>query len=164
MPIDSKIRVRSNQGGIAIVVVLILLVVLVVVAYAALSQLQTPSTAPVGIKDFGIKPSTFKTDEEGQLSFTIENFLQNDSIRATMYFETNKNVEIYQGGSPLPAIGGNYTLTKQLDPSEISELKFTVKGTIDVGDNSRDYYIREYCYVNDVCFDVQTVSFTIQRD
>lgn len=92
----------------------------------------------------------------------IENLLPNDSITVTIYFETHENVKIYQGSSLLPMVGGNYTLTKQLDPSEVSELKFGVKGTIDIGDNSRDYHIRGYCYVDNVCYDVQIVSFTIQ--
>jgi hypothetical protein len=162
MLMSCRIKV-SNRRGIAPLVILIVLVLLIVIAYVALSQLQTQSSLPVKIKDFGIQPSTFKTDGGGQLSLTIENVLSNDSVTVTMYLETHENVKIYQGGSLLPVVGGNYTLVKQLDPSEISELKFAVKGTIDVGDNSRDYYIREYCFVGNVCYDVQTVSLTIQR-
>jgi hypothetical protein len=164
MSMSCRTKVCSDRKATAILVPIIVLVVLVVVAYVAISQLQTQARSPVRIKDFGIQPSTFKTDEDGQLSLTIENLSPNNSVEVVIYFETHENVEIYQGNSLLPLVGGNYTLSKQLDPSEISELKFAVKGTIDVGDNSRDYYIKEYCYVDTVCYNVQTVSFTIRRN
>jgi hypothetical protein len=153
----------SDRKAIMPLLWLVFIVALVAVAYVALSQLQTQQRSPVKIKDFGIQPSTFKANEEGQLSVGIENLLPDDSVTVMIYFETHKNVKVYQGSSLLPIMGGNYTLTKQLDPCEISELKFTVKGSIDVGDHSRDYYIRAYCYLGSVCFDIRSVSFTINE-
>lgn len=166
MRVNCRTKVCTNRRAIAPLILLAILAALLVVSYVALSQLQTQTQPqpPVKINNFGIQPSTFKTNEEGQLSLRIENLLANDSITVAIYFETHENVKIYQGSSLLPMIGGNYTLTKQLGPSEISELKFGVKGTIDIGDNSRDYYVREYCYVDNVCYDIQTVSFTIEKN
>jgi hypothetical protein len=164
MFLKCRARVCKNRKGIAPLVLIILLVALAAAAYIVFSQLQPHPRSPVRIQDFGIQPSKFKIDEKGQLSVKIENLLSNDSVRVTIYFETHENVKIYQGSTPLSSVCGNYTLTKQLDPSEISELRFAVKGTIDVGDNSRDYYIKGYFYVDNVCYDVQTVSFTIQRN
>lgn len=158
-----RTKVCSNRKAIAPLILLVLIVIIVAVAYAALSQLQTQKQQPssVNIKDFGLQPSTFKTNGGGQLSVSVENLLANDSVTVIMYFETHQNVKIYQGNSLLPMISGNYTLTKQLDPSEISELKFMVKGTIDIGDNSRNYYIKTYFYVRSVCIDARSVSLTI---
>lgn len=154
-------QISSDRRAIAPLLLIIAIVALMAVAYFALNQAQPQQRSPVKVGDFAIKPSTFKEDSEGLLSLRIENLLSTDPVSFTVYLETHQNVKVYQGSSLLPMVAGNYTLTKQLDPGEISELKFVAKGSIDVGDNSRDYYIKAYFYVGGICYDVRSVSFTI---
>jgi hypothetical protein len=161
MCVNHRMGVHANQKAIAPLLLLILVAALLVAAYAAISQLQPHQLPPIEIKEFGIQPSAFKADEEGQLSIGMESLSPTDLVNVTIYFETHQNVKVYQGNSLLRMAGSNYTLVKLLDPSESTKLKFAIRGSIDVGDNSRNYYLRAYFYVGDAYFAVRSAAFTI---
>lgn len=146
-------------------VTFILAIVLVFSITAGLYSFSFPPTPQpsIAIHKFEIKPTEFKLAESGQLLLTIENLNSENSTFVIAKFETHDNVEIYSGNTLLPKSAGNYTYTKSLDPKEKSDLKFTVRATLDVGDNLRNYYIKAYIYANGKSFGIEEDTFTVRR-
>jgi hypothetical protein len=156
-----NLRIYDKRGIVALIFIIIV-VGLLAIALISLIEFQKPQS-PIKIHNFEVQPSEFKLNENGILVVEVENLNSNNPTSVTMYFETTNNAQIYKGNSLLPKNFGNYTFTKQFDPRETSILKFTLKGKIDVGDNSRDYYVKVYCYIEGKCYSVQTALFTIKR-
>jgi hypothetical protein len=115
------------------------------------------------VDTFEIEPSGFKSTESAELLLKVENLALANFTNVAVYFETHENVKIYEGDTILSRSGGNYSFTKSLDPGEISGLKFTVTASLDVGDNSRSYYIRGYIYANAEFSTVREVTFVVER-
>jgi len=151
----------NNQKGQAYLAVVVLLI-LIVTVWALVSTMPRPQPTII-VHVFEVKPSEFKSTEGGELLLKVENLVSDSFTTFNAYLETHENVKIYQGNTLLPKLGGNYTYTKSLEPRETSDLKFTVRGTLDLGDNSRNYYIKAYIYVNDKLITVTNAAFTVLR-
>jgi len=158
---SGRYKLLNHQKG-QIYFAVVVLLVLIVVAWAIVSTLPRPQPL-IKVHVFETKPSEFKSTESGDLVLKTENLVSDSPTTVTLHLETHNYVKIYKGQTLLPKVVGNFTYTKYLEPKETSELKFTVKGTLDVGDNSRDYYIKAYIYVNGELFGVRDTTFIIRR-
>jgi len=70
------------------------------------------------------------------------------SINVTIRLQTHNNVNISSTAGLLPRTGENFTHQESLSPAmERVSLVFNVTGKIDVGDESRAYYIKGYFFV-----------------
>lgn len=99
---------------------------------------------PIKVATFSIEPTTFSTTQEATLTITINN-KKLQALTVTIFLETSPNVQILSDSSRLPMYGGNYTYQKTFAAEERSvTLTFHVRGRLDVGDASRDYYIKGY--------------------
>lgn len=152
-----------NRNGFARIVVMAVLLISVCSITTHLWSSFSQKKDPIKIHKFEVQPSEFKVSENGELLFEVENLIESDSTTVTAYFETHRNVEIYGGNVLLAKSAGNYTYNNSLDPKEKSELRFTVKATLDVGDNLRNYYIKGYIYVNGEVFGIEQDTFTVCR-
>jgi len=149
------------------VVTLIIIVVIVVTAAFLVSQiwLRPPEeVSPLKIIQYRIEPSEFRVTENATLFLEVRNKM-NSTVKCDYYFEThNSNVKLYLGVDLLPKSGVyNYTHTKILDPKERSHLEFTVVASLEIGESSREYYIKVYIYVDDVCAGEGDVDFWVKR-
>ena len=147
------------------IVILIAIAVVVVSTAFLVSQILRPSPeeVPLKIVQYKIEPREFKETENGTLYLEVMNRKENSTVKCDYYFETHNNVEVYLGVDPLPKLGNNYTHTKILDPKERSYLEFTVVASLDIGDNSRSYYIKMYIYVDDAFVGIGDVEFWVKR-
>jgi len=147
------------------IVTLIIIAVVVVAAAFLISQiwLRPPEeVSPLKIIQYKIEPTEFKVTENATLFLGVGNRM-NSTVRCDYYFETHDNVELYLGIVPLQKLGGNYTHSKLLNATEKSYLEFTVVASLEVGDNSRSYYLKVYVYADDVFVGVGDVDFWVKR-
>ena len=147
------------------IITLIVIAVIVVGAVFLISQiwLRPPEeVSPLKIIQYKIEPTDFKVTENATLFLEVRN-RENLTVKCDYYFETHNNVRLYLGVDPLPKSGNNYTHTKLLDPKERSHLEFTVVASLDIGDNSRNYYVKVYVYADGVSVGVGDVDFWVKR-
>lgn len=140
---------------------LILLVSIVVIALFLFAPSGSQKQSLIKIHKFEVNPAKFKTSETGELSFKVENLVEDTYTSVTMYLETHKNVEIYLGSDLLPINGGNYTCTKVLNPKETSDLVFRLKGALDTGDSRREYQVKAYIYINGNFLTTKVAKFSV---
>lgn len=152
----------NHKSGQAPVIALVVIALLVAAAWFLIANSQQ-QTALISVHTFEMSPSEFKSTEGAELHLKVENLVADTPTNVAIYFETHENVKIYRGDIILPKSGGNYSYAKSLEPKEISDLKFTVTATLDVGDNSRNYYIRGYIYVNSEFLTVKEVTFVVRK-
>ena len=147
------------------IIVMLIIAIIIVGAAFLVSQiwLRPPEeVSPLKIIQYRIEPSDFKVTENATLFLEVRN-RENLTVKCDYYFETHNNVRLYLGVDPLPKSGNNYTHTKLLDPKERSHLEFTVVASLDIGDNSRSYYIKVYIYADDVFVGIGDVVFWVKR-
>ena len=147
-------------------IALIVIAAVVVSATILVSQIWQPPPEEVSclsIIQYTIEPTEFKVTENGTLFLKVMNEMENTTIKCDYYFETHNNVRLYLGVDLLPKSGNNYTHTKLLDPKERSYLEFTVVASLDIGDNSRSYYVKVYIYADDAFVGVDDVDFWVNR-
>ena len=149
------------------IITLIVIAVIVVGTAFFVSQiwLRPPEeVSPLKIIQYKIDPTEFKVTENATLYVEVRN-KENSTVKCDYYFEThNSNVKLYLGVDLLPKSGVyNYTHTKILDPKERSHLEFTVVASLEIGESSREYYIKVYIYVDDVCAGEGDVDFWVKR-
>ena len=160
---NMRTNLKTNQIGMGRVLVIAILIVVIFGSIILVSQIQPSNASPIKIQKFEVQPSEFSVRDTGALVVKLENVVSSGSINVLIHFETSGNVQIYQGNNILPKESGHYVYNKQLSASEVTELRFNLKGTIDVGDNSRDYYVKAFCYVDNTCYSTPTASFRITR-
>ena len=152
-----------RKKEIAALIVIAVITVSVAFLVSQILQPQPPEeVSPIKIIQYKIEPTVFKVTENATLFLEVRN-KENSTVKCDYYFETHNNVKLYLGVNVLSKSGNNYTHTKDLDPKEISHLEFTVVASLDVGDNSRSYYIKVYVYVNDVFVGVADLDFWVNR-
>jgi len=159
----SKIKINKDCRGIAPLLGIVVIIIVAVAAYALISQAQPHNQPPIKVQAFEVQPSEFNVKDKGTLTVELENTISTSTTSVRILLETSNNVQIYQGNSVLPKQSGYYIYEKQLSPSEVTTLKFTLTGTIEVGDNSRDYYVKAYCYVGETCYSTPSDSFIVKR-
>lgn len=133
----------SSEGNViawGLVILVLLLAVFVVVPWV--QDALDPN--PVKITTFRIAPLTVSEGEKATLTITISN-RKSQALTVEIFLETSPNVEILLDSSLLPKTGGNYTYQIPFSQGEQSStLVFYVRGSLDVGDASRDYYVKGY--------------------
>jgi len=146
------------------IITLIIIAVIVVSAAFLVSQIlrQPEEVLPLKMIQYKIEPTEFKVTENATLFLGVRNGM-NSTLKCDYYFETHDNVKLYLGIGLLQKLGGNYTHTKLLNATEESFLKFTVVASLEIGDNSRSYYIKVYVYADDVFVGVGDVDFWVKR-
>ena len=147
------------------IVASILIAIIVVSVAFIVSQILQPQPEEgsiVKIIEYKIEPTVFKVTENATLFLGVRNGM-NSTVICDYYFETHDNVRLYLGVDPLNKSGYNYTHTKLLNATEKSYLEFTVVALLDVGDNSRSYYIKVYVFAGDVFVGVGDVDFWVKR-
>jgi len=147
------------------IIVMLIIAIIIVGAAFLVSQiwLRPPEeVSPLKIIQYRIEPSDFKVTENATLFLEVRNE-ENLTVKCDYYFETHSNVRLYLGVDLLPKLGNNYTHTKFLDSKERSHLEFTVVASLDIGDNSRSYYIKVYIYADDVFVGIGDVVFWVKR-
>ena len=103
--------------------------------------------APIEVAVFEVSPSSIKMNQMAILRIEIVN-TKEQSINLTIRLQTHNNVNISSAASLLPRTGENFTYQESLTPTmERVSLVFNVTGKIDVGDESRTYYINGYFFV-----------------
>lgn len=152
----------DHKNGQALVIALVVMALLVAAAWFLIANSQQQQ-APISVHTFEIRPSEFKSTEGAELHLKVENLVTDTPTNVAVYFETHENVKIYRGDAILPKSGGNYSYAKSLEPKEVSDLTFTIKGAVDVGDTSRNYYIKAYIYVNGEFFTIKDIDFLVRR-
>ena len=148
------------------IITVIVTVVIVICAAVLVSQIWQPRPEDEGSSletvQYKIDPKEFEVTENGTLFLEIMNKM-NSTVKCDYYFETHNNVELYLGAGLLPKSGNNYTHTKSLDATEKSYLEFIVVASLDIGDDSRKYYIKVYIFADDIFVSATDVDFWVKR-
>jgi len=152
------------------IITVIVTVVIVICAAVLVSQIWQPRSEEEGLSletiQYKIEPEEFEVTENGTLFLEIMNKM-NSTVRCDYYFETHNNVELYLGANLLQKSNNNsnnnYTHTKSLDATERSHLEFIVVASLDVGDDSRKYYIMVYIFADNAFVSASDVDFWVKR-